>query len=261
MCARQKPGNIDLPFDNTLPGLDLQSILPGIYREDRAKEVAASGPVQSLLLVLAELIFHGKEVPSPCLQARSNRRVSFFVCEKLQFDLMRCLLNGDSLYGTKDRARAKLLPLFLVLNTSLERVSYFRLNHEANWDQVGKALTYIPIDLEHICQVISGIEVTMEGNAFSTALLFDKLPYAGYQGDLDAIQARVKWMMTCLQNFTQQERKAHSEMRSSRLVHFLGSNCRCIHSKEMVDGVVQLSLSDAYVSKHACGGLCSQEKR
>lgn len=212
--------------------------------------------------MLAELCFHGYEVPSPCLQARSNACVSFFAFKKWQFDWMRCLLvNGDNLQDSKDRARAKLLPLFLALNRSLKMVSYFLLNHEANWDLVREALTYKPADLEHICQVLSANKTTTGVNAFSTASLFDELPYTGYEGEHDIVQATIKRMMTYLQTFMQQEHRTRSYKGNVRFFHLSQPNCRCRSNEEMLDKVVQLSLNDAYVSEHACARLCSQEKR
>jgi hypothetical protein len=211
--------------------------------------------------MLAELCLHGYKLPKPCLQARSSCRASFFAFEKWQIKLMRCrLLNDDSPHDPEDRARTKLIPLFLTLNRSLRMVSYFLLNHEANWDQVLEALTYAPADLEHICQVLSGSKIVIETDALSIASLFDVLPYAGFERERDVAQVKIMRITACLQTFMPHNYKGHSHGGLIWLNHLTETKCKCMSSEELPNRAVQLALRAAYVSEHSCAGLCRKER-
>lgn len=211
--------------------------------------------------MLAELCLHGYDLPRTSLRASSSCRASFFTFEKWQIELMQCRsLNNDYPHDPKRRARTKLIPLFLTLNRSLKMVSYFFLNCEARWDQVLEALTYVPADIEHICQVLSGGKVTTETDALSIASLFDALPYTGFESERDVAQAKIKRITACLQTFIPHNYKGYSHRVGAWVSHFPDEKCKCKGREELPNGSVQLALRTAYVSVHSCTRSCWDER-
>lgn len=241
--------DIDTSIYNTDFGLEIPLVQLHIYRKDQAATIEASKPVRDLLLLLATLCFRGYTVPRPCLLARAKAHQSFFTFNAEQIRWMRCLMvTGDSASDYGDHATSKLLPLLLMLNQSLKRVSYFYLHHETDWTQVRRALAYIPDDFEGICELLCDQTVTVRKDFFSTSLLFDELPYAEYHDDHNMVQTTiirlVVYLRACIQQRpTRRSRWVHEH---HRVVHLGRSDCRCRTSEGLGDKNVQLALDKAW---------------
>ncbi|KAH8698145.1 hypothetical protein GQ44DRAFT_764828 [Phaeosphaeriaceae sp. PMI808] len=261
-CAGSK-----LERQNSFRSLTLLRAEPGfnplaIYSQPQATKFKGSRPIQDLLLMLGQLCFRGCNLPQPSLHARhSDSPESFFAFKRWHIEKIRCLLQEDkSRHNERDRARANLIPFFLMLNASLKRVSYFFLEHEVNWRQVQKALTYVPAGFHSICQVLSGSKSNGE-DSLSVASLFDELPYAESRQKRNVAEPQIERLITCLEGLEPNKNYArfYTVPRRRLSVVELVLDCDRKKGATLMEGV-RSALFKAHRPDHSCNHSCKENK-
>lgn len=211
--------------------------------------------------MLGQLCSHGCDLPQPSFKARLPER-SFFNFRDWHIEKMRCLLlKLESRQKERSRARANLNPFFLMLNKSLKRASYFLLEYEVDWAQVQKALTHVPADFRHICQVLFDGK-SKEEDLISVASLFDELPCAGICRERDVAKLQINRMITYLQGFEPNKNYArfYKILKPSVSKIELVLDCDCKRGERLVRREISSVLATTYRSFHTCDAKCEEEK-
>ena len=239
-----------------------ESNLVAHHSHAQAPKAEGSRPVQDLLLLLGQLCFRDYDLPQPSINAkRPYVPKSFFAFRRWHIDKMRCLLRMHVSHDNeKDAARANLIPFFLILNKSLQRISYFLFDYEVDWRQVQKALKHIPKDFHYVCQVLSNGKFRKE-SSLSVVSLFDELPYAAIQ-ECNAAQLKIERIVTYLKGFKKNKNYARSYqvLNPNKSVVELCLNCECKRGAVLEKGEISSALDRAYSPNHSCNDECKEER-
>lgn len=88
-------------------------------------------------------------------------------------------------------ARKALIPIFVRLNATLKRTSYFSLAYNADWDQISMILSDLPEDLEILC-IEAGKSQQYPDHDVSATRLRDQLPDEPAVARLERLTARLE---------------------------------------------------------------------
>lgn len=249
----------------SLPKLTSQA-LPSLIPADRAPAKARDIETIHIFLdlVVRMCFLDGNTLPVRSIRADQKAPKSYFAFTGPQtYDLRHSLICKDTAPTAKSNARKALIPIFLRLNATLRRVSYFLPVYEADWDRISMVLSNIPEDLENLCMEASQFRESLSHDVFSVTELFDQLPFPGFEDECARSIARLEritWRLQSVQPRTA-VKSAHMELSTSRLECY-----RCTTRVRFPDIELTRAFDAAYVpeyyctyvSEHSC--KCSQRR-
>jgi hypothetical protein len=202
----------------------LPSLIPADRTPAKARDIEI---IHEFLDVEVRICFADGNTLPPVrsIRADQNTPKSYFTFTGPQtYDLRHSLICEDTTPTAKSNARKALIPIFLRLNVTVRRVSYFLLVYEADWDRISMVLSNLPEDLENLCMEAGRFRESLDHDVFSVTELFDQLPFPSFEDECTrniARLERITWRLQSVQSRTA-TKSAHMGSTTSRL-----KDCRC----------------------------------
>jgi hypothetical protein len=206
--------------------------------------------VRDFLNTLAELCFpSGQNLPVRCVSLRVQPCYYSFTPQQIKF-LQHTYLCGTNGSGSKGEALHMLIPLFMKLNGTLTKVSYYHPVYTVDIDKVIQILTTTPSNLEQMCLRI----VDSENSFVPPGMTFNlQGPHIRHQ----VIQslARITTTMTPLIQTSLKIRKVYQQYKYKfpRPVNYQQTTvCRCGSGFRSSEPEIREAFAQAFVPGHDC---------
>lgn len=241
----------------SLPKL-ISHALPSLTPTDRTPAKARDIEIiHEFLDVVVRMCFpDGNTFPVHSIRADQNAPKSYFAFTGPQIYYLRhSLICEDTTPTDKSSARKVLIPIFLRLNATLRRVSYFLPVYEDDWDRISMVLSNVPEDLENLCMEAGQFRESLDYDVFSVTELFDQLPFPGFEDECARSIARLERITWRLQNERTAVKSTHTRLTTCRL-----ERCRCTTRVRFPDIELTRAFDAAYVAEHDCND-CNRTRR
>ena len=244
----------------SLPKL-ISHALPSLIPADRAPAKARDIEIIHTFLdvVVRRCFSDGSSLPVRSIRVNRNApKTSYFAFAGPQiYDLRHSLVCEDTTSIAKSNARKALIPIFMKLNATLRRLSYFLPVYEADWDRISMILSNVPEDLENLCMEAGQFRESLDHDVFSVTELFDQLPFPGFEDECARSIARLERITWRLQSV-----QLHPAVTSAHmgLTTLQLKGCRCTTRVRFPDIELTRAFDAAYVAEHDCNN-CNRKRR